>query len=109
MTAQANGSIIHHDEGESAVGEAVVAIVTPFTFDGKVDEQALEAYLQVRFTRCRAFHSLILSLSVFSMGRSTCTKTASRTSLSTGTQWHGFPALCAALINQRCATYLAGL
>ena len=69
MTAQANESIIHHDEGVSIVGEAVVAIVTPFTADGKVDEQALEAYLQVRFTGCRALSLVyMLSLSVFSTG-----------------------------------------
>ena len=54
MTAQANGSITHYDGGESTVGEAVVAIVTPFTPNGELDEEALEAYLLVSITRCSA-------------------------------------------------------
>ena len=76
MTAQANGSIIRHDEGESKVGEAVVATVTPFTPDGDVDEQALEGYLQVRFTRCRALPFTCIASKRVLVERSTCTTTA---------------------------------
>lgn len=31
-----------------AVGKAYVAVVTPFTLEGKVDEAALRVYLQVK-------------------------------------------------------------
>ena len=111
MTAQANGSIIHHDEGESesVIGEAVVAVVTPFTPDGKVDEQALEAYLQVRFTRCQALPiNFVVAQRVLSGAQHLHTNGVKHIVVN-GYAVAQFSCCACCYLIQHCANFLAGL
>lgn len=61
-----------------AVGEAYVAVVTPFTLEGKVDEAALHDYLQVVKAYVHSFSlgmETALGLTIWLIC-STCTRAA---------------------------------